>query len=191
MWLAWCPKIQKLLARSLFEIHAKVSFSLDGWLVASIWAWYLILRNSIVALVRQRAYFGVWRLFKILWKSLSCSLIQHCSSLGDLHVVLLIACFHGSILMSWGFWCGHCWFVWQNLIENQQKIWQSCFFIFASFRLVPWIWTGMATRKWTLWAEGFEGMREESSTNYLSLKYWMKKPVYEIWNTFCLKPLHF
>lgn len=60
-------------------------------------------------------------------------------------------------------------------------------FTFAFFCLVPWIWTGMATGKWTLWVEGLGGMREESSTNGLSLKYWMEKPVYEIWNIFCLK----
>lgn len=103
MWPTWCPKIQKLLARSVFEIHPKVNCSPGRWLVASIWAWYPILRNCVVALVWQRAYFGVWWLFKILWKSLSCSQIQHSSSLDDVCVVLLIACFCGSILMSWGF----------------------------------------------------------------------------------------
>lgn len=126
MWPTWCQKIQKLLARNLLETHAKVNFSPDRCLVASIWACYPILRNSIVALMWQRAYFGVGWLFTILWKSVSCSLIQHCSSLGDLHVVLLTAWFHGSRLMSWGFWHGHCWFAWHNLIENQQKVWQSC-----------------------------------------------------------------
>lgn len=125
MWLTWCQKIQKLLARSLFEIHTKMNFSPGGRLVASIWAWYWIFRNSVVALVWRRACFGVCYFSAILWKSVSCSLIQHCSSLGGLLVVLLIACFRGSRLMSWVFWHGYCWFAWQNLIENQQKVWQS------------------------------------------------------------------
>lgn len=52
-----CQKISKLLARSLFEINAKCC-SPDRWSVALSWVCYPVLRNSVLALVWQRAYFS-------------------------------------------------------------------------------------------------------------------------------------
>lgn len=52
----WCQKTSMLLARNLFEIHAKpVNCSPYRWSVASIWACDPDLGNSILALVWQRA----------------------------------------------------------------------------------------------------------------------------------------
>lgn len=115
-----------------------------------------------------------------VWQSPSYFLTQHYSSLGDLHVALLIACFYGRMPVPWGFRRGHCWFVWQNLKENQQTVTVMAYSHLFLVCSLPWIWTGVATGMWTLWVEGPGGMGAETGPNGCVPEGWDEKP--RLWN---------
>lgn len=124
-WCTWCPKNQWAPSKKHIRNTCKAS-ELFSWYRACYFSQSLLPSTEKLcsALVWWRVYFGVWTL-KILWKSPVYSLILHCFSVADLHVVLLIACFSCSLLMSWGSQHDGCWSVCQNLREKQEKIWQS------------------------------------------------------------------
>lgn len=128
--------------------------------VISVRACYAVVRYSVLVLVWWTIYFGVWT-SKILWKSPVYTLIQHCFSVADLHVVLFIAWFSYSFLMSWGSQHDHCWSFWQNLREKQEKVWQSWLvhIHFLSFGAIDLKWNGYWVMEFAgrrIWRDGKE-----------------------------------